>query len=478
MKQKLSLLDQALNEEKKLAIEKNRGKRKSAAIESVYDVMKFLLPNYEPNDKMKLWHEARQMEKGIKGGVRSGKTYGLAANAITLSYINRPYIHLSLTPTWDNAIETVVPVLEELCTDNGLPFTWIEGKGIFRIHHEGTAATILIVSAEGFFKGITAASGDVNEPFSIAKDKVMVWRERISHPKSKRLEKAWGGTAEPEKMNWGHEYFDKDIIDTKDIYVTRVTTYDNKHLSKQYIKSLEEMYDSKMREVYMKGKHVNLVQLPTYHQFDLERNVNHNAKVHNLGRGIRTMILSFDFNVDPMCAAEITKFGRVYIQTAEYKISNSNTAALCTFIIDTLDVRYATDEDKKKISIVITGDASGRQRKTSAFKTDYRIIMDAFESADYKFTMYVPEENPRVRDRVNIVNALLETRRFLIDETCKYSITDRGLVQWKESAEGFVIDKSKADRTHMSEACDYGLMVVPRLDEDESEIDIYTREQR
>lgn len=477
MKNKLTLLEQALNEEKKLLID---GKRSKPGKKGITDILKMLLPNYVPNDLMKEWHAAPQLEKGIKGGVRSGKTYGLAANAIVVSYINRPLIHLSLCPTWDNVVETVVPALEELCTENGLSFEWLESKGTFRIFHGNErkeTANILLISAESFFKGITAASGDCNEPFSIPKKIVLVWRERISHPKSKRREAAWGGTAEPDKMNWGFEYYEKEKINTKDMFVTTVPTYANKHLSKKYIAELEGMYDVKMREVYMMGKHVNLIKAPAYHQFNLDHNVNTNEKVHKMGRGIRTIILSFDFNVNPMCCAEITKFGRVYIQTAEYKLDNSNTAKMCEFVIDSLDIRF-TKEEKKRISLIITGDASGRQRKTSAFKTDYAIIKEAFEHSGYTFSLYVPAENPRVRDRVNIVNALLERKRFLIDSSCKYSINDRGLVQWKESAEGFVLDKSKQDRTHMSDAADYGLMLVGRLDEDVSEIDVVEREWR
>lgn len=471
---RLTLLEQALNEEKKLLID---AKRTKPGKKGMPDILKMLLPNYEPNELMKEWHAARQLEKGIKGGVRSGKTYGLAVNAIVLSYINRPYIHLSLCPTWDNVVETVVPALEELCVENGLSHEWLESKGTFKIFHgneKKETATILLVSAESFFKGITAASGDCNEPFSIPKKIVLVWRERISHPKAKRREAAWGGTAEPDKMNWGFEYYEKEKINTKDMFVTTVPTYANKHLSKKYIAELEGMYDTKMREVYMLGKHVNLIQAPAYHQFDLDRNVNANEKVHRMGRGIRTIILSFDFNVNPMCCAEITKFGRVYIQTAEYKLDNSNTAKMCEFVIDSLDIRFSKEE-KKRISLIITGDASGRQRKTSAFKTDYMIIKEAFEHSGYTFSLYVPAENPRVRDRVNIVNQLLEVKRFMIDKSCKYSINDRGLVQWKESAEGFVLDKSKQDRTHMSDAADYGLMLVGRLDEDVSEVDVIER---
>ena len=477
MKKRLSLLEQALNEERNLSTEKRRKKRVS---EDVWEVMQYLLPNYEPNDKMRHWHRAKQLEKGIKGGVRSGKTYGLAANAIALSYINMPYTHLSMVPTWDNAIETVIPTLIELCEDNNLSYEWLESKGLFKILHGKTqkeTANILIVSGDSFFKGVTAASGDVNEPFSISKKSVLVWWERISHPKSRRLERAWGGTSEPESMDWGEEYFEKEKIVTDNLYVDVVTTYDNKHLSKAYIESLEAKYDTRMREVYMMGKHVNLTTAPAYHAFDTERNVSRNSKVHEMKRGIRTMILSFDFNVNPMCCAEITKFGRVYIQTKEYKLTNSNTAKMCEFIIDAINERFTTEE-RDRLSIVLTGDASGRQRKTSAYKTDYGIIMEAFEQTDLKFTLYVPEENPRVRDRVNVVNMLLETGRFKIDEHCKYSIKDRGLVQWKESAEGFVLNKAKKDVTHMSDACDYGLMLVSRLDQDESEVEVMTKEAR
>lgn len=471
---KTSLLDQALNAERAEKLKRKRGGKKFDETK-VLDVIQFLLPNYDfMGEKGKAWHAAEQLEKGIKGGVRSGKTYRLAANAIALSYINRPYLHLSLAPTDDNIDEAIIPVLEELCEANNLRYVWSKSSRMFKIHHGLTradTANILFVSGDSFFKGVTAASGDVNEPFSIAKEKVLIWWERISHPKSKRLERAWGGTAEPEKMDWGEEYFQKEKIETERLYVDTFTTYENTYLSKEYVSELEARYSVQLREVYMLGKHVSLVQKPAY-SFDLTRDVVDDdypvPDTYACGEGEKvTMILGFDFNVDPITCGELTvvpkKAGsetmREVIQTNEYIINNSRTKELCDYIIRSLERQYATEN----LSIIITGDASGKQRKTSAAKTDYQIIKRKFEEAEMTFRMYVPEVNPFVRDRVNDVNVMLETGEFKIMRKCKDSIKDRGLVQWKQGVEGFVIDKSKKTITHITEAVDYGLMAAKKI---------------
>jgi hypothetical protein len=431
--------------------------------------LKDLLPNYKPLPKLEEWHSAPQLEKGIKGGVRSGKTYSLMAEALLSAYTNRPYFHLSLSPSFDNACDTVVVVLEELCEKNGLEYKWIKSNRLFRFNlkdQKDDPANILIYGADMSFKGITAASGDINEPFSIPKRQIYIWWERISHPEAVRLVRLWGGTAEPDKMQWGWEYWEKkNIIDDRS-YITTITTYDNKYLSDDYIVRLADKYDSRMREVYMLGKNINLSADRAYYAFDSEASVIPipNSPLERGGstaepgrRGVlqqnNTLILGFDFNVDPMCAVEMIVEGDTRIQTDEYVIHSSNTGELCEFIIARLKEKYDGELD-----IIITGDASGHSKKSSSLgSTDYSIIKEYFDQSGYKVDYRPPRKNPPVRERINYANKMFETGKYLITRNCKLSIRDRGLVTWKQETDGFVIDKSRPDISHLSDAGDYAL---------------------
>lgn len=327
---------------------------------------------------------------------------------------------------------------------------------IFGTGPQNTGNIILI--GQKFFKGVTVAAVGLDEPFSQRKETYENLIARARSGKAARQEIFWAGTPEPENMEWGFEFFEQDH-DSKELFTITVPTYENKYLSKGYLKSLENTYDAKTKEVYMMGKYMSLSQGKVYFGFDREKNTLLIDDIDNKKDGLLEIIISFDFNVDPMTAVEILidrKTGTRY-QIDEYLIHSSNTDELCESLITSLDNKY----DPDKISLIITGDASGRSRKSASFgKSDYMIIKEWFVRSGLRFTFALPSENPPVRDRVNYSNKLFEQKKFYICENCKWSIRDRELVGWKKSSgniEGFHIDKSKKDLSHLSDAADYGL---------------------
>ena len=222
---------------------------------------------------------------------------------------------------------------------------------------------------------------------------------------------------------------------------------------------MENTFDAKTKEVYMMGKYMSLSQGKVYYGFDRQKNVISIDDVDLKLGNIIELIISFDFNIDPMTAVEvfIDKNTRNRYQTDEYLIHSSNTDELCESIINNLTDKYDTD----RLSLIVTGDASGRSKKSSSYgKSDFMIIKDWFSRSGIKYTFAVPNENPPVRDRVNYTNKLFEQKRFFICEHCNWSIRDRELVGWKRSSvnlDGFHIDKSKKDLSHLSDAGDYSL---------------------
>ncbi len=215
----------------------------------------------------------------------------------------------------------------------------------------------------------------------------------------------------------------------------------------------------------MMGKNINLSADRAYYAFDSERSVINNSpsllSFPSPSLGMQKIILGFDFNVDPMCAVELMIEGDVRIQVDEYVIHSSNTGELCEYIIQRFNEKYT----KNDISLLITGDASGKALKTASFgKSDYMIIKEAFERAGFLFNMYVPNTNPPVRDRINFANMLFETGKYKIVKKCKQSIKDRGLVTWKKGADGFIIDKSRKDVSHLSDAGDYALWASRKIE--------------
>lgn len=464
----LTLYQQALIEKRKLQF---AGRSAITEYMNMSETLDLLLPVYDQKIKLRLWHAAKQRHKGIKGGVRSGKTFSLEANAIGASYKNRPLVHLSMSPSFDLAVETVVVVLQHHCEQNGLEYDWTKSNQKFRIVHgnkKNDIANIYVFGADQNFKGITAASGDINEPFSIDKAKFLVWWERISDHRAVWLERTWGGTAEPEKMSWGHEYFKHEKIDTEELYADTITTYENeKYLPLGYIKELEDKYDEKRRQVYMLGKNLNLASGPVYHQFDAQKHTVKPEFIDDLILRSKSivLVLSFDFNVDPICCAEFIIIRNIRYQADEYFIHSSNTDEICELVINRVKQKYERFVDAQyALSIYVTGDATGKQNKSSARgRTDHRIVAEYFALSGLNSTVKFYETNPEQKDRANDVNKLIESGRYLINEKCTKTIEDRELVIWKRGSEGFHIDKSDPERTHMSDASDYGLLLTLRM---------------
>lgn len=238
----------------------------------------------------------------------------------------------------------------------------------------------------------------------------------------------------------------------KTFQIVRAKTHDNFYLPSDFISNLYEQFDSRLVRQYVEGDFVNIESDLAYYCFDREKNILPAEMIPAVKSG--RVILSFDFNVNPMCAAEIIYDGRTRYQIAEYKISNSNTRELCELIIDKLFAKY---ENISELSFVLTGDASGNARKSIGESSDYEIIKRMFDKAGISSFLFVRGTNPLVRERVNFVNSLMEKSQFYISGACTHSIKDRELVSWKKGSEKFIIDKSDREVSHLSEACDYGL---------------------
>jgi hypothetical protein len=238
----------------------------------------------------------------------------------------------------------------------------------------------------------------------------------------------------------------------KTFQIVRAKTHDNFYLPSDFISNLYEQFDSRLVKQYVEGDFVNIESDLVYYCFTREKTVLPVKEIPAVQSG--RVILSFDFNVNPMCAIEIVIEGRKRFQTAEYKISNSNTRELCELIIEKLMAKY---DDLSAMSFVLTGDASGNARRSTGESSDYEIIKRSFDKAGITSYLFVRGTNPPVRERVNFVNALMEKGQFFVSEKCEHSIKDRELVSWKKGSEKFIIDKSDREVSHLSDASDYGL---------------------
>jgi hypothetical protein len=157
------------------------------------------------------------------------------------------------------------------------------------------------------------------------------------------------------------------------------------------------------------------------------------------------IIVCCDFNVDPcvwiLCQRE---GGRVWVFD-EIVMGPTNTMEMAR----ELKRRWGGH----KPGFIIYGDAAGGARSTTG-KSDYA-IMTGFGFRNQR----VRKANPRVKDRVNAVNSILQNSngeaRLTLHPRCRHLRRDFETVVWTDS--GVEIDKRSRDKTHATDALGYFL---------------------
>ena len=226
-------------------------------------------------------------------------------------------------------------------------------------------------------------------------------------------------------------------------FYLRSTMHDNPSLTEEYIDNLKNL-DDITHQVYVKGNwNILDVDRPFAYAFDVGKHVGHGLKIdHSMH-----IILSFDFNVDPItCIAGQTYEGKIRI-IKEFRLRNSNIYELCEEINTSFP---------KSSYFLVTGDASGSSR-SALVKGDlnyYKVIKQQLMLSRSQFK--VPSVNPSLKNSRVLVNSMLDRHEdLIIDERCRFLIEDLQFVETNESGD---IDKAKdKHRSHLLDCFRYFL---------------------
>lgn len=478
-----SLYEQAMIEKKRREL-KNLKADFNPKLQYARQMLK-LMPNITLKDKQEQYINAKQFIKWYLGGYKAGKTFIGVHNDIWLAYVNRPYPGLLIHPTADGNKVTIMPAIEEICAMHRIDYKvkYLSTKIIvsfifgFQKHDWGN---LILASGDKpkSLKGPKVAFGHVDEPLVMEKEIEQIIISRVSDKRARLSMVQFTGTPEPKHMKWGFDIVDKEYENSKDRFIiTMPTTEVAEYLPDDYIENARKNYTPNEFETFIMGKYRNLSQGMVYENFDSKRNVYKSAEVKPeafIPEGADVeYVISYDFNVNQMSATLIQLAGRNKTQVKEYRIKNtSDTLELTQLIIarlrqDKFFIKYGSEyRTKYGKSIIISGDASGKNMSTKSKKSDYRIIIDEFDRENIKYTLAVPDSNGAVRDRTNYVNRQFANGTFMISDECPDSIRDRELTSWKLGADGFVIEKSKKELSHLSDAGDYGIVNTQMLTED------------
>lgn len=340
-------------------------------------------------------------------GFGSGKSSCMAVNVINdLSY---PGANIAAyAPTYDLLSLIIIPYLEELLTNNEIPYKLNKNEKIISVEDHGD---IILRSMDnpGRIVGYQVFRSHIDEldtlPTKKARD---VWNKVIARNRQKvfvydfngrripagiqngrRIYKTYNNRVSayttPEGFKFCYDRWEKNP--EKNYVIFRASTYSNAHnLPPDYIDTLKSSYPPELIDAYINGEFVNLVGGRCYPKFD--RRLNHTDETVQRGD---VLYVGMDFNV--MHGAAIIHVLRNGLPCAVDEVHNAYDT---DEQIETLQQRYPNHR------IEVFPDAAGHHRSSSnTVETDIAKLYSA------GFIVHEEFSNPAIKDRVFSLSAMI-----------------------------------------------------------------------
>lgn len=229
--------------------------------------------------------------------------------------------------------------------------------------------------------------------------------------------------------------------------------YDNPGIPREEIKRLEAIYPegTPSRRIRLEGEWLpGMGGALAYASFNRQLHVKPQPPLSLR----RPLIWFWDFNVEPMVSGVGQVDGGMYRVYKEFFLEQGNIPEMCDAFVDAFPEHGA--------EVWLYGDATGKGRTGQTGKSDYWTILNQMKQYGSPIRMMVPEENPRVPDRINAVNRMLKDEdgmiRISIEPNARNLIMDlEGVL--RDNRGGVVKITNKKDpyfwRTHISDAFGY-----------------------
>jgi len=259
----------------------------------------------------------------------------------------------------------------------------------------------------------------------------------------------------------------KKLIESKSERVSTFfsNTFDNPYLPKSYIDSLIERLDPKMARRMVWGEWIEIDQERVYYSYEHE--FNFKKQKYNFDERL-PLRLHFDFNI-----GEGKPLSMV---CSQFKQERSDEMGEWHFfsevIVDGQRTKDCLEEAESRgllehgPSIIVHGDASGRNRDTRSIASDYDIIENFLSNFRRKngqrvnFKIAVPRANPALRERHNVsnaymLNALGQRRLFVYEDA---PTLDEGFRLTSLKKGGQYLEDDKPRYQHCTTAATYGIL--------------------
>lgn len=328
-------------------------------------------------------------------GFGSGKTWAGCASLCSHMWeyprVNAGYF----APTYPQIRDIFFPTIEEVAFDWGLRTSIAEvNKEVSFYSGRQYRGTVICRSMEkpASIVGFKIGRALVDEVDVLPQAKAeQAWRKIIA-----RLRLKYAGvngidvTTTPEGFKFTWQQWVKAVRDKPELAelygLIQASTYDNElYLPDDYIPSLLASYPENLISAYLDGKFVNLTSGTVYHAYDRVKNRSRETLQPN-----EPAFVGMDFNVGKMAAVIHVK--RDGMPHAVGEVVNG---------YDTPDMIRILKNRLGQRQVRVYPDASGDSRKSvNASATDLQLLKSA------GFIVSAPPANPRVKDRINAMNAM------------------------------------------------------------------------
>lgn len=244
------------------------------------------------------------------------------------------------------------------------------------------------------------------------------------------------GTPKGGRSSWAYDIFTNGVNNLTDWQSFTYTTLDGGFVTEDEIEAAKrDMPERMFRQEYLSTWEEAAGRI--YYAFDRAQNVRELE-----APDVRTLYIGMDFNLTPLCASVMVRYGDTLHVIDEIVLYSSNTHELA----DEIKSRYPTSK------IFCYPDPAGSARSTkSQGRSDHDILAN-----QPNFVVKAPRSHTPVRDRINAVNARLcnarGERHLFISPKCKYTIQCLERQVYKEGSNA-VPDKGEFD--HMNDAVGY-----------------------
>lgn len=381
---------------------------------------------------------------GLVAGFGAGKSYAGTLKTL-IKKMQYPNVKVAYyLPTYPHIRDIAFEKFPDMCEMLGLQYQLHRSDKELNIKGFGTVI-FRNMSEPEFIIGYEVGYSLIDECDILPKQKMdkafkqILARNRAVLPNKDKNQVDVVGT--PEGYRW---FYDRFVTNkTDDFNLIKAKTMDNPHLPDDYIQSLRNDYDERLLKQYLNGEFINVNGSAVYHQFDRDIHVIEDIDINPA----LPIAISFDFNINPYNAIYLIQEVNgevIIIDNAILKKKPLNDALL--FLKEKF--KYL---GQSLLSATIYGDASGRARSQGTAQTNYDLIRNAGF-----YTQLIKTANPRVADRINIVNSLLldgngnaklricKRNSELITDFEKMSYTDKGEV-----------DKTDNELTHNADSVGY-----------------------